>query len=179
MKTTFKEFLEMKQSISKTLYILRGVPGSGKSYKAKELAGSTGVIFSTDEFWGSDSEEYLNNFKQATEDGNLEQKQSEYHGKNYERAVVALKQGVSPIVIDNTNVEKIHFQHYVDAAKAHGYQVQYAESDFQPWKDIRPHISSKNPEELEKASKFFHQNNKHGVPQSVILKMLHQFEDLP
>ena len=176
---TFRTFLEMKQNMPKVLYILRGVPGSGKSFKAKELAGSTGFIFSTDEFWGTDPETYRQNFDQAIKDNNVSEKLGEYHNKNYERAVNALKQGLSPIVIDNTNIMRNHFQKYVDAAQKNGYEVHYAEPDFQPWKDVRPHISSKNTEELEKASEFFHKNNKHGVPKDTIFRMLNQFEDLP
>lgn len=178
---TFRTFLETK-NMSKMLYILRGVPGSGKSFKAKELAGETGVIFSTDEFWGTDPIEYRKNWDQAAKEGNVEKKLGEYHGKNYERAVVALKQGVSPIVIDNTNIVRKNFQNYVDAAKEHGYEVRYAEpdnSEYPHWQNVRSHISSKNQKELEKASEFFHKNNKHGVPQDAILRMLNQFEDLP
>jgi adenylate kinase family enzyme len=30
---------------------MRGVPGSGKSTKAKQLAGTNGVVYSTDDFF--------------------------------------------------------------------------------------------------------------------------------
>jgi adenylate kinase family enzyme len=35
---------------------MRGVPGSGKSTKAKKLAGSNGVIYSTDDFFMKNGE---------------------------------------------------------------------------------------------------------------------------
>ncbi len=106
---TFQQFLETNK-MPKILYILRGVPGSGKSFKAKELAGNTGVIFSTDEFWGTDPETYRKNWDQAIADNNYLSKLDEYHNKNYQRTVDALKRGISPIIVDNTNILKKHFQ---------------------------------------------------------------------
>jgi adenylate kinase family enzyme len=35
----------------KTLILMRGLPGSGKSTKAQILAGKDGLIFSTDDFF--------------------------------------------------------------------------------------------------------------------------------
>ena len=35
----------------RTLILMRGVPGSGKSTKAKLLAGNKGVVYSTDDFF--------------------------------------------------------------------------------------------------------------------------------
>lgn len=34
-----------------TLILMRGLPGSGKSTKAKKLADNIGIIFSTDDFF--------------------------------------------------------------------------------------------------------------------------------
>ena len=42
--------------MDKKLVILVGLPGSGKSTKAKELAGTEGIILSTDEFFMKDGE---------------------------------------------------------------------------------------------------------------------------
>ena len=59
MKTTIKEILRegiMKNSLgvvisrpNQVLIVMRGIPGSGKSTKAKQLAGANGVIHSTDD----------------------------------------------------------------------------------------------------------------------------------
>ena len=41
---------------NKTLYILRGIPGSGKTTHAKRLAGTNGVIISADDYFMRDGE---------------------------------------------------------------------------------------------------------------------------
>lgn len=35
----------------RTIILMRGVPGSGKSTKAKKLAGTSGIVYSTDDFF--------------------------------------------------------------------------------------------------------------------------------
>ena len=37
--------------MKKIVYMMRGLPGSGKSYTAKKLAGETGVVCETDAFF--------------------------------------------------------------------------------------------------------------------------------
>ena len=42
-------------SSTKRLILMRGLPGSGKSYRAKEIhanAAGSAAIFSTDDYWG-------------------------------------------------------------------------------------------------------------------------------
>lgn len=73
---------------------MRGLPGSGKSTLAKKLAGQAGVIYSTDDFFMIKGE-YVYDPKKI----------GEYHQKNFERTSESIKKGVSPIVIDNTNIK--------------------------------------------------------------------------
>jgi adenylate kinase family enzyme len=55
---------------------MRGVPGSGKSTKAKKLAGTSGVVYSTDDFFMKNGE-YVYDVKMIVE----------YHEKNLKRTV--------------------------------------------------------------------------------------------
>ena len=134
---------------AKIMYIVRGLPGSGKSTLAKNLAGPDGVIYSTDDFF-MEGGEYKFDPKKIVEN----------HMKNQARAKAACESGISPIVIDNTNVQKWETRPYVQMAKDNGYQVKFMESNT-PW--------ARDPEELAK-------RNLHGVPLEGIKNMLTRYE---
>merc|ERR1712136_51397 len=42
---------KLNDELTQTLVIMRGLPGCGKTYRAKELCGSNGVICSTDDYF--------------------------------------------------------------------------------------------------------------------------------
>ncbi|MBP9839028.1 MAG: hypothetical protein KBC84_10000 [Proteobacteria bacterium] len=42
---------EPEKKEKKELVLMRGLPGSGKSTKAKKIAGNVGVVYSTDDFF--------------------------------------------------------------------------------------------------------------------------------
>ena len=77
------------------LVIMRGVPGSGKSYKAKNLAqDGNGVVYSTDDFFEVNGKYVF--------DGS---KIGEYHKQNQLRTAQAMKQDLPLIIVDNTNIK--------------------------------------------------------------------------
>lgn len=131
-------------SHGKTLYIMRGFPGSGKSTKAEQL-GRDGYIFSTDDFWIDEKGNYNYDPNRAVD----------AHAWNQERAKKAMDQGLSPIVIDNTNIEAWEPKPYVEYAISKGYDIQFAESDA-PWKNDAQELAKRNT---------------HGVPLEVIEEM--------
>ncbi len=165
----FSNFLESREP--KTLILMRGIPGSGKSHKARSLKGATGVIFSTDDFWGDN---YRANFDQAKQDGTVHHLLGKYHRQNLERTIQAMDQGISPVIVDNTNVRLRDMQPYVDAAEQRGYQVRYEESDLPQWQDYRQGRMSQDD-----AVDFFSRNNTHGVPPDTIRGMMRKFADIP
>jgi len=77
---------------NKVLILLRGVSGSGKSTLANQIVGD-GQIFSTDDYWIQDGEYKFNSEQLGAA-----------HKWNQNRAIIAMEQGVSPIIIDNTIV---------------------------------------------------------------------------
>ena len=97
---------------------MRGLPGSGKSTKAKKIAGDIGVIFSTDDFFMVDGQ-YKFDPKMI----------GEYHEKNFKRTVEAMKDGKPLIVIDNTNIKLWEMKNYVISGEEHGYAVRMEEPD--------------------------------------------------
>lgn len=138
---------------SRTLTIMRGLPGSGKSHLAAALANIPGVspapVFSTDDFFMVDG--------QYRFDGALLGK---HHAANLARAVAAMEAGTPHVIIDNTNTRAWEAREYVRAALANGYRVQFIEPQT-AW--------AKNPEECAR-------RNSHGVPLDAIRGMLSRWE---
>ena len=133
-----------KEAQAKIVYIMRGISGSGKSTLANQL-GQGGSVFSSDDFFMVNDEyqfdaDYL----------------SDAHSWNKGRAVDAMAQGISPIVIDNTHTQPWEAKPYVMAAQKYGYQIEIREAET-PWKF--------DAEELTR-------RNSHGVPRNVIDDML-------
>jgi len=133
---------------NKVLVVLRGLPGSGKSTLAQKL-GQGGIVLSTDDYFEQDGIYEFDPLKLP-----------EAHKWNYIRALNAMKQGISPIVIDNNNVRAWEAKPYVQEGLRYGYRIEVREADA-PWKfDV---------EELAR-------KNKHQVPADAIQKKLDQWE---
>ncbi len=96
-------YLEQLQK-DKILIVLRGLPGSGKSYTAKQIQSELGgQIFSTDEKFMVDGE-YKFNVADLGKNHKLTQ-------EDVQKAVDA---GVSPIIVDNTNIKLIQNLKFLD-----------------------------------------------------------------
>ena len=131
----------------KKVYIMRGSSGSGKSTKARELAGSTGKIHSTDDFFMVDGEYKF-------DPGLL----GRNHDLNFKAFKVSLALGVDPVVVDNTATRKWEYEKYQQVAEEAGYQVEIVSI---------PHIDPK----------LAAQRNSHGVPEKAIRRMIARWED--
>ena len=117
----------------KKLYGMRGLPGSGKSTKARELVtrykGEGFVVYylSTDDFWG---EPY--NFIPA--------KIGEAHLWNQNRALAAMIEASNPpdvrrgtiLIIDNTAAQAWELRPYIKPAMELGFEVEIIEPST-PW----------------------------------------------
>eukprot|EP01091_Cochliopodium_minus_P009193 TRINITY_DN2202_c0_g1_i1.p1 TRINITY_DN2202_c0_g1~~TRINITY_DN2202_c0_g1_i1.p1 ORF type:complete len:178 (+),score=45.09 TRINITY_DN2202_c0_g1_i1:187-720(+) len=141
------------QNKEKICYILRGLPGSGKSHLSKELNEKlSGVTYSTDDFFiDENSGKYIFNPKKITQ----------AHQWNQERTKKAMENGITPILVDNTNTMKWEAKPYVEFSVQFNYKVEFVETNTS-WR--------KDPEELAK-------RNKHNVPKEAILKMLERWEE--
>lgn len=100
------------------LIVMRGIPGSGKSTKARQLKGS-GEIFSTDDRIEAqgDYNEFFSNMIKNKDFSPL----GKVHGLNFKMAEKAMKEGVSPVIVDNTNIRPSEAKNYVEAALSMGY----------------------------------------------------------
>ncbi|CAH9061980.1 hypothetical protein PSECIP111854_02921 [Pseudoalteromonas sp. CIP111854] len=142
----------------KQVFILRGLPGCGKSYYAQTLAddlvaGDEGqyLICATDDyFYNDDREYYFEKFKLP-----------EYHNLNLARFINGLKEGIPLVIVDNTNIKKWEFVAYSAAATALGYQVKEV---------IVGEVKDKSLQHL------YAKRNTHGVALKTISKMAYLFE---
>lgn len=115
----------------KIVYLMRGVPATGKSHTAKKLAGDTGVICETDEFFYT---QVGNNKTQFDYDESLMSKARTW---NYARFEQSLSSGASPVIVDRDNGLTLETQKYTRCAIKHGYRVEIREPESEWWQEIR------------------------------------------
>lgn len=142
------------------LVVMRGVSGSGKSTRAKELVqefissnpnGSVLVCSADDFFLDASSGQY--NFDSKL----LGQAHAWCRGK----VTAALELDVDLIVVDNTNTQYWEFDPYVGLAKDYDYKV-----------------TLERVGDLDEASlKVYANRNKHGVSLDVIRKQAKRFQE--
>ncbi|XP_021261115.1 NEDD4-binding protein 2-like 1 [Numida meleagris] len=135
----------------KTLVLLRGLPGSGKSTLARQLKCDypSAVVLSTDDF-------FSRNGVYVFDPDFLE----DAHKWNQKRARKAMKNGKSPVIIDNTNIHAWEMKPYVMMARENSYEVIFREPDT-PWKFNVRELTRKNI---------------HDVPRQKIQQMKEQYE---
>ncbi|MGS0681387.1 AAA family ATPase [Shewanella sp. 125m-7] len=144
--------------IGGTAIIMRGLPGSGKSYwveqYTKTLPKSNSdeqfKVCSTDEFFYSDGEYHFN-----------PKDLSKYHQLNLTRFIHAIASKVPVVICDNTNMALWEFEGYCAAARAEGYQIQIQQIG-EP-KDKTHQLLCAD-------------RNKHRVPLASIMRMAKAFE---
>ncbi|NXM86078.1 N4BP2 protein, partial [Oenanthe oenanthe] len=139
------------QLIGQVLVLLRGVPGSGKSYLARNLLEDNpgGIILSTDDYFYKHGQYHYD-----------PDCLGEAHDWNRKRAKEAFEMRISPIIIDNTNIQAWEMKPYVTLAQQFKYKVMFREPD--TWWKFKP-------KELER-------RNIHGVSKEKIIRMLERFE---
>ena len=100
MKTNIKGVLITRPN--QELVILRGIPGAGKSTMAKSLV-REGRIHSTDDVIESqgDYNKFFADMKESKDFAPL----ARAHSTNYKNIIKSISEGVSPVIVDNTNIK--------------------------------------------------------------------------
>jgi len=134
-----------------------GVPGSGKSTEASNIAekhrsrGYSTSIHSTDSYFVGEDGVYrfdINNLH-------------ENHERNMNAFEQSCKDGIDCVICDNTNIWKRNREPYARIAEKYGYGLFYITvGDF----DTKDHLRE------------YHARNTHGVPFEVIEKMWENYQ---
>jgi len=137
------------------LVIMRGIPGSGKSTKAKSLVGE-GVIHSTDDLIEAtgDYKGFFNKLNESKDFSGL----GRMHRNNLVNARNSMLDGVSPVVIDNTNIKAFESKKYVEVALKLGLD--------------EANISIVDVADGGVSAEALFERNTHGVPLDKIKKMM-------
>ena len=150
----------------KKLVMMRGIPGSGKSTKAQEIArkhlengGRSVAICSTDDYH-MEGDEYVFKPKML----------GDFHVRNQLRAYEYCRNGIELVIIDNTNIKRKDMTTYISNAKSCGYQIEEV-------------IVGEDELMSDPTSPIFTsyidscaERNTHGVPRDVIDRMARTFQ---
>lgn len=155
--------------MDKRLVIMRGIPGSGKSYRAKEIAnGDLSCIYSADNFFMKDGVYQF--------DMNLiwpAHKQCRYESSE------AMKAGKPLVIIDNTNIKIKEMIPFVVEGFWYDYHIELCEPTSTWWKEkVRPALDNKENEfAIIRAADVLKEKNVHGVPYDTIVDMIKHWQE--
>lgn len=131
---------------------------------AREL-GFGGVVYATDDFFTNDKGEYVF-------DPLLIEKA---HQWNYNRIKKAVENGISPVVIDNTNVTLPEMYAYVKLAHDNSYLVKFVEPDWN--ENLKDKDGKWNFDFIYKMQKERNKANKTKViPEEVVRSMIDSYD---
>lgn len=160
MKTNVLNFPITKAN--QVLYIMRGVPGSGKSTKTKTLVGG-GVIHSTDTLIEEITGDYDGYFAKMIESNDWSE-HSKMHQRNFLFARTSMIEGISPIIIDNTNLRLREVENYIIEALKLGF-------DETNIKIVDVGLGGQT-------AKVLAERNSHNVPLKTIQKMIRTYNSV-
>lgn len=157
------------------LYIMRGIPGCGKSFRAKQLSERLGnaPVFSADNFFG-EGEEYRRRWTPQT--AHLGHRDCE------SKVLAAMKANAPAVIVDNTNIALQGFRTYLDYATDLDYAVYFVYPN-SPWwiETVEPYLKAKKPHEFdrekaEEIAKLLASKTVHGVPEQTLVDMMTRFQ---
>ncbi|XP_065359324.1 NEDD4-binding protein 2 [Calliphora vicina] len=145
----------------RVMVLMRGPPGVGKSYLARSLVDNCVDLqnngYNIGDFVCS-SDDYFYNAKGVYKYNSAFI--SEAHEFNHQRVRDKTKSGLSPIIVDNTNLQLWEMLPYVKLAVQNNYLIELMEPKT-PWRN---------------STRTLAQKNKHGVPQNRIQQMMEKYE---
>jgi len=159
-----------KRKPSKTVYLMRGAPASGKSFRAKQLAGSRGVVCEVDNYFGPPGKDYAFNirFRDLA------------RAMNMILFLNSVYLGKTPIVVDRGNGRGERTRWYIATALLFGYTVKFAEPTSWWWKSVKTRLVQRWPSKtmlwVDAGYLAKIQKTTHRVSRSVIFKSLMRYD---
>lgn len=154
----------------KRLVLMRGIPGGGKSTKARAIAikhlsqrGSSMAICSTDDYHMVDGE-YVFNAAML----------GQFHELNHKRAEQFMRCETELVIIDNTNIKRRDMKPYRDSAEKLGYTV---EEVIVGKNELLPDLEDACPHKFTDYIHMCAARNTHGVPLEAIEGMARKFQE--
>ncbi|XP_060865115.1 NEDD4-binding protein 2 isoform X2 [Metopolophium dirhodum] len=140
-ETPINKILYLVSKRFKVLVLMRGCPGSGKSYQATNILNSCyknanidDFIFSADKFFTKKyNGQYCFN----------RTKLSEAHEWAFQKFQTAIRLEVTPVIVDNTNCEVWEMENYTKVAVNNGYWIEIVEPNTE-WAWDRMELFKKN-----------------------------------
>lgn len=168
-------FMGSNRSNHGDLYIMRGIPGCGKSFRAKQLSERLGnaPVFSADAYFG-EGEEYRKRWSIQT--AHLGHRDCEA------KTLAAMKSNAPAVIVDNTNISLQGFRVYLDYAVDLDYAVYFVYPNSPWWTEtVEPFLKSKKPHEFdrekaEEIAKLLASKTIHGVPEQTLVDMMSRFQ---
>lgn len=156
--------------MQKTLVIMRGLPGSGKSTQARiraatfvEVGGQSVVICSTDNFFINNDGKYVFDAKML----------GKYHGMNQHKVNQYMLMGIELVIVDNTNTTHKEMEPYKQSARDYLYKVVEV---LVGKEDLFPELEHTSPHAHADYIDMCASRNTHGVPKEAIERMARRFE---
>lgn len=144
------------------LFIMMGIPGSGKSTRAKKIAN---CVFEADNYWLNCVGEYLF----------IPHKIRDAHIWCQSEVRKAMQDGKTSICVANTSLTPVERKPYVDLAKEFDYDVSLELPD-SPWfLDVLPRLRDKTF--TEEDIRVFVEKTVHNVPYAVIKSMMERWDE--
>jgi len=192
---TFKDYVKNRGPVdtsNRYCIVMRGFPGSGKSTRGKELLKEFGGgdpndhIFSTDNQWIPETLEKRRRGETVSEEDEVKEYKRNWnadklmaaHAENLRLFKYAIDNGVTPVVVDNTNVKVMDMRAYVEYADDNGYVVMIREPNSPWWKKYAHCLNDKKAKkkELEKFIEEMQEHGKHDVPTHIYWKMIDNYQ---
>lgn len=156
VKSDVDRVVDLIQDGTKVLVIMRGLPGSGKSFLAKKILETTvGIQYYRDCIYSADDFFMQNNVYVYNPS-----KISDAHSFCQNRAFNAMRSGVAPVIIDNTNTQIWEMKPYAQVAMQYGYIIEILEPTTS-WAFSDKELARRNT---------------HGVPRVKLKEMLERYE---
>ena len=159
-----------KRKPSKCVYLMRGVPASGKSFRAKQIAGKNGVVCEVDLYFRPPGKDYSFVLAHRTR----------ARAVNMIHFLGCLENGTTPIIVDRGNNGGDRTKWYISTALLFGYAVKFAEPTSWWWKSIKTRLTQQWPStkalwaDSEYLAKI--QKTTHRVSRGTIMSSLMKYE---